>query len=191
MSGSRAVVLALLAIAAAPNSVLSYHGGPVRVEFAGFDSTTARVYYQLHAYDEFGYPPEVYYFDLEGRAPDKPIRDRSLEGSDDGPNPAWGEFWKSAQRLRSAGNFALALDVSADSVGVDSEYSVTRYDLTARVAAGSSTALLRVLAVCRTLVAVRGMYEIPGRPERVVVVSYCGRSYGCEEVEQPVLLGRP
>ena len=176
---------------AVPSS--GYTGGPIRAEIAGYDSTAARVYFRLQAFDECWYPPEVYYFALDSDAPQLAVRDQSLEHTDRDhwesyPNPAWIELVTRLARMPVLEEPTISVRASADSVGVDPDYSVTRYELRAWVEAGDLAGELSVLAFCRTAVAVSNEYDIPGRKERIAVVSYVGRRYGCETVEQPVVL---
>jgi len=35
---------------------------------------------------------------------------------------------------------------------------------------------------------VEGVYELPGVPDRLVILSVTGRAYGCERTEWPVML---
>ena len=40
---------------------------------------------------------------------------------------------------------------------------------------------------CQPVVRVQGIYRVPQRQELLMIISYVGRSYGCEEVDLPVL----
>jgi hypothetical protein len=92
------------------------------------------------------------------------------------------------QRLRSAPDYEVTLSVHSDSVGVDPEWNVALLDLDIRLLSGHLAGSTRVRATCQPRVGLRALYEIPGRTELFAIVSYVGRPYGCEDIEQDVLL---
>jgi hypothetical protein len=82
----------------------------------------------------------------------------------------------------------MMVDVESDSLSTDPDWNANRFALSVRVQIAKDTGKLSVDAYCEPLVRVRALYEIPGRSERVVVVSYVGRPYGCEEVDTLLLI---
>ena len=100
----------------------------------------------------------------------------------------WSALAKRSLVLKAISDYRLSLDVHSDSLSVDPDWNVTRLALSVRIQVGDAVGTLNVDAVCEPLVRVRGLYEIPGRPERIVVVSYIGRAYGCEEIDTLVLI---
>lgn len=185
------MLLALVLLLTPPG--WAYTGGPVRAEIAGYDSTTARAYFRLRAFDEAYYPPEVYYFALDSESPGRAVRDKSLEQEDRAdwdrhPNLAWVSLARRLAPLLPS-DVQPTVDVSADSLGVDPHYSVTRYQLKVRLAHDEAAGETNALAFCRPDVSVEGVYAVPGRAELLVVVTYVGRRYGCESVAQPLVLG--
>ncbi|HET9886891.1 MAG TPA: hypothetical protein VFR10_05215 [bacterium] len=158
-----------------------------------YDSTEARVYFRLQAYDESVPLPEIHYLDLNGQKPRRPIRASWLEPTQDQDgtvrnNPEWSELAKRSLVLKAIPDYRLSLDVHSDSLSVDPDWNVTRFTLSIRIEVGDAAGTLNLEAVCEPLVRVRGLYEIPGRPERIVLVSNVGRAYGCEEVDTLVLI---
>lgn len=186
-------LLLVMVLLAPPSS--AYTGGPIRAELAGYDSTRAMVYFRLRAFDEAWCPPEVYCFALDSESPQRAVRDTSLEQEDRAdweshPNAGWMSLLPRLVPLVQR-DFEPALGVSADSVGTDPDYSVTRYEMKIRLAHGDTVGEITTLAFCRGTVVVEGAYGIPGRGELLVVVTYVGRQYGCESVAQPVILKAP
>jgi hypothetical protein len=90
--------------------------------------------------------------------------------------------------LKAVPDFSLSVDVQSDSTSTDPDWNVTRFALSVTIRIGDEVGTLNVEAVCEPLVRVRGLFEIPGRPERVVLVSYIGRRDGCEEIDTLVLI---
>jgi hypothetical protein len=183
----------ILIVALACSSAFAYTGGPIRAEMVRYDSTEARVYFRLQAHDESMPPAEIHYLDLNGQEPRRPIRAPWLEPSEDQygearNNPKWSELAKRSLVLKAIPDYRISFDVDSDSVSVDPDWNVTRLALSVRIQVGDEVGTLEVEAVCEPLVRVRGLYEIPGRPERIVLVSYIGRRYGCEEVDTLVLI---
>ncbi len=172
---------------------LAYTGGPVRVESVSYVELESRIYFKLRAYDEAYDPPEVYYIELDGTSPRRPIRASTLEQADPldwsrHPNAEWVELMKHSVPLKPASEFHLVVESTSDSVSVDPNWNVTRYELSVQVGIGETFGTLSVGAVCSPLVRVQGLFEIPGRSERVVVVTYAGRVSGCEQVDALVLI---
>ena len=165
----------------------AYTGGPVRAEIAGFDPSGHKVFYRLLFYDQSGRPPEVYYFDLNGSEPTKALRARDMERTGGWSEKGW-KVRRRLLRLRGVSDFDLKLVVRADSVGIDTAWVEPKYQVRATVELKSRRRTVGLLAFCDPLVRVRGVYGIPGRAERIVVMSYVGRVYGCEETELPVLI---
>jgi hypothetical protein len=158
-----------------------------------YDSTEARVYFRLQAHDEEWPLPEIHYLDLSAKKPRRPIRAPWLEPSETNygkvrNNPKWSEVVPRSLVLKAISDYRLSLDVHSDSLSVDPDWNVTRLALSVHIQVGDSIGTLEVEAVCQPLVRVRGLYEIPGRAERIVIVSYVGRAYGCEEVDTLVLI---
>jgi hypothetical protein len=157
-----------------------------------YDSTEARVYFRLQAHDEEMPLPEIYYLDLNGERPRRPIRAPSLEPTRPyrtiRNSPEWAEIVHRSLYHKAIPDYRLSLDVHSDSVSVVPDWNVTRFALSVRIQIGDSIGTLQVEAVCQPLVRVRALYEIPGRTERIVLVSYVGRPYGCEEVDTLVLI---
>lgn len=172
----------------------AYTGGPVRAQIHGYEPDEGRIYFRLQAFDETGSPPEIYYLDLGTPSPSA-IRLPALEDRETnyGKRVPSADWWKIVDRLlplEVASDFELLLSVTSDSLNVDTDWNVRRFDLRAAFRAGDLSAEARWEAVCQPLVRVRALYEVPGRTERLALVSYIGRAYGCEEVDVPVVLRR-
>jgi hypothetical protein len=188
-----ALGVALYLVAAAP--ALSHTGGPIRAHIAGLEPEEQRVYYYLTFHDESGAGPEVWFFGLEYNNPEQPRRARSLEGSyhdawreELGISDAWRSLSSGLKPLPPLQRTSLAISLRADSVGRDSLWLSPRYEghlVLEGKGVGQATDLTMF---CHPMIRVRGPYGIPGRPEAIAVVSYKGRAYGCEEVEEPILL---
>jgi hypothetical protein len=163
---------------------------------AGLDPEGQRVFYYFIFHDESTSTPQVWYFDLDGEKPAKPERALSLEGEDDGIRSektgigdAWRSFSKSLVPLPALTEFDLTLKVEADSAARDTLWPSKCYQVDLMLEVGRFSRTLDLVMYCNTITRVRGVYGIPGRDEVVAVLSYKGRTYGCEEVDLPVLLG--
>jgi hypothetical protein len=173
----------------------AYTGGPVRAYIAGLEPARQRVFYYFIFHDESTGTPQVWYFDLDGEEPARPVRVLSLEGDDDGIrsektgiSDRWRAFSPGLTQLAGLTDFDLKIRLAADSSGKDPNWLSQRYDVDVDLAFKGAVRTLDLVSFCDNVVRVRGMYEIPGRSEVVVVLSYKGRAYGCEEVDLPVLL---
>ena len=187
------VVLAVMLTVVQAATVFAYMGGPIRAQIDGFEPTEHKVFYHLFFHDESGTPPQVFYFNLDAPEPTRPTRARSLEQPD---QPGWGNIdpvaWKKVSkrliRMRGLDEFEITLSVKADYVGVDSALGCARYQLRATILSGAMSRAIDLAVFGEPLVRVCGVYEIPGRRELLVVISYQGRAYGCEEIDLPVLI---
>jgi len=181
------VVLSICLLATVP--ALAYMGGPTRAHIAGLEPDEQRVYYYLTFHDEGRARPEVWFFDLDGENPEKPIRARSLEGrhkdylrDEHGISDAWQSLSSRFEPLTPLGKFNLEISLCADSIGRD------LYEGHLVLEGEGIGQAIDLKMFCHPMIRVRGPYGIPGRSETIAVVSYKGKAYGCEEVEQPVLL---
>ena len=202
--GMRAFFLSKIAMIAGPGlvlttfavSALAYTGGPVRAHVAGVDPTTERVFYYLTFHDESGAGPEVWFFDLRGESPDQPKRDLSLESrypdgfwtEERGISEAWARLAARLTPLAGVRQLELRITIPAESIGVDSIWGVPMYEGDLRLAAQGIGQTQPLTMFCQPTIAIRALYQVPGRREAVAVVSYRGQAYGCDEVEQPILL---
>jgi hypothetical protein len=189
-AASVVVTLTLSAISAE-----AYMGGPVRVDIPGVDLATNKVYYYRTFNDESGAGPEFWFFDLNSQHPEEAQRAPSLDyaGNDFwreelGISPAWQALSSQITPLGSFESFDLRVRLTADSVGVDTLWYVPIYKGHLRIEEPRFGAIRDLTIFCEPMIVIRGLYEIPGRSEAVIVVSYKGQAYGCEEVDQPILL---
>jgi hypothetical protein len=135
----------------------------------------------------------VFCLDLASETPSEVVRLEYLEDQELGRghvkrSPEWLEIRGRCDPLRPVPDFDLNLIVRSDSVGVDSDWNVTLLDLEIRLSVGGHVGRVHTLGTCQPRVGLRALYEIPGRPELMALVSYVGRPYGCEEIEKAVLL---
>ena len=174
---------------------IAYMGGAIRAHVVGFEPATNRVYYYLTYHDESGAGPEVWFFDLDGDYPAQPNRAPYLEGSiedywrsGENVNKAWQSLLAGLSPLPASDHFDLRMSWSLDSVGVDADWGSDIFDghLTLDANGLGQASELRVF--CEPMMSIRALYAIPGRTEAVAVITYIGRSYGCEEAELPILL---
>jgi len=174
--------------------------GPVEVHLSGVDPAESRVYYWLIS--RAGTQPkwQIWYFDLDGKEPTTPIRALSIENEmeesktgtrfdEDRVHDVWMKVARRLDSPRILVNFDLRLSQKADSVGVDMVgVERTLYDSHLVVETAGRTRILDLEMSCDPLIAVEGVYGIPGRPELIVVISYKGRAPGCQEFELPILI---
>lgn len=172
----------------------AYTGGPVRAVVDGFEPLTKRIYYSLWFYDESsGGAPQVYYFDLSGATPSKPVRDRAMEHPESEPflgvfPEKWHKLRTGLTKLHGLRDFEVIIHVRADSVGVEKNWHQTQYRLNVKISTNDLQQAIVLEAFCEPVVRVLGLYEIPGCRSLLAVVSRIGRAYGCEEIESPILL---
>src|SRR5258706_1109740 len=173
---------------------IAYEGGPIRAEVVGYDPTESKLFYRLVFHDETDDATQVYYLHLTGRDPARAIRARSLEHpfkSEIIPEVTsrWQQVSNRLVPLNKILEVKPALHVKAKGAGTDSSHqNVPRYKITVEVSAGAKKAEVQFTGFCRPLVRAQTLYQIPGRPELLSVLSYIGRAYGCEDVESPILL---
>lgn len=186
------LVLAAGFLLHAPVTATAYTGGPVRAEIAGYEPERKRVYFRLVAHDESYAPPKVYFFDLEGKHPAAARRDRTVEPrdtlSDVRETPSWFALRRRLVPLIPEGRVSLGLEVEAESTGVDSVWEVPKISVRVAIAERDRRHEFDLVAYCSPTIGIRGIWGVPGRPERILVLTTTGRAYGCEEVERPCLL---
>jgi hypothetical protein len=197
--GAWLLLISMLLSATLPVTVVNpahaYMGGPVRAHIAGLESTRQRVFYYFIFHDESTSTPQVWFFDLNGEEPARPVRVLSLEGGDDGIgsektgiSDAWRAFSPGLTQLPALTEFDLGIHLTADSSGRDPNWLSVRYNVDLELVVEGASRDLDLVTFCDNVIRVRGVYEIPGRREVVAVLSYKGRAYGCEEVDLPLLL---
>jgi hypothetical protein len=190
------VLLCLGVQLVAPPVAQAYTGGPVKATLVGVEPDEHKVFYILNFMDASGRRPQIWFFDLQASDPTRPVRALSLEGDenairheDSGISEAWKQFLPRLRRLgRCPREYDLSIDIKADSVGVDTLFGHTRFDVRLTVGSLGRSRALDLTVFCSTFIHVRGLYEIPGHSEVIVVVSYRGRAYGCEMVDLPILI---
>lgn len=186
--------LALATVVSSPAS--AYTGGPVRAHIAGYDRAEHRVFYYLIFSDESNSSPQVWFFDLDATDPTKPVRAPLLESGEDGTrrgsgsiSAAWRSFSGGLEALQGRRCFDISLSLQTDGAGVDTlRGGDTGYHAHLAVETEGRATSLDFVAFYDTMIAVRGVYEIPGREEFLMVLTYRGRAYGAEEVERPILI---
>ncbi len=183
-----AVASSVVAAVCMGSSAAGYTGGPVRVLEIGYDSTEAKILWRTDAFDESGDAPQVWYVDLNGSRPTQPIRAPSLEVMQNGAWMAWARTAARLKWLRGVARFDVRLTVAAESTGVDRIHEVPRYKVDITLATERGQRNITREAFCQPLVRVRALYDVPGRSEQVAVISCIGRAYGCEEVEEVVVV---
>ena len=190
-------MLALFQIAGAPVTE-AYTGGPVEAYVAGIEPTEHRVYYVLSFIDDSGRAPQVWFFDLDASDPTRATRARSLERPEGSRPPedgiisdAWLQFARRIEPLKGLRAFDLSIDLKADSARADTlagGVPIPRYNAHVAVHAGRGSRELDLTMFCDTLIHVAGIFEIPGRSEFLIVLTYKGQAYYCELVDLPILI---
>jgi hypothetical protein len=136
--------------------------------------------------------PQVWLVDLDGDRPAQPVPYAPF--SSDCPDSVWKAWERLAHlegkrtELRGLEGFDLEIHLRADSVGVDTLCDGTTFRgvLVAESAGGAGTISLTMF--CDTLIRIRGMYQLPARPERIVFITYKGTACECQEVDLPVVI---
>ncbi len=185
---------AVLMVALLPRLAPAYTGGPVRARILGYDPTDAKVFYELQAFDESGEPPRTYFFHLTGPSPTVPVHAESLDDWRGGVRvgAAW-QRWLEVHRrlvpLRGLRDTEFTVKVHGESTGIDTSWNgnATRFAVHVEIRTPAGDRTLDLPAFCHPVVRVQGVYEVPGRKELLVNLSYVGRAYGCENVDLPVL----
>jgi len=169
----------------------AYTGGAIRAHIGGVDPTEHKVFYQIVVHDAAYAPKQVWFFDLDGDAPMSPVRVPSLESKrrEYRAQSAWSIFSDRLRPLQSSREFDIGLSVNADTAGIDTAWGgAIRYEAEVAVGRASRAWTLDLVMFGNALIRVQCLYEIPERPEVLIVLTHKGRAYGCEEIDLPVLL---
>ena len=185
------LALAWGSLTAVPAPVAAHAGGPWGVELGGYESRDRKIYFRIHEAGESGSPPRAYYFTLGDPGAREPIRARSLEDPDTTfaarwDPPAWRMLCARLVPLQTAEGYELCTTIRA-APGPAGEAGAV-YRLQVDLVSGDRRAKRDLRGSCHSLVAARGVYEIPGRAERLVILTYSGRGCTCEDIEEVVLL---
>jgi hypothetical protein len=174
---------------------LSYTGGPTRAHVAGLEPHEQRVYYYLTFHGGAWSKPEVWFFDLEGENPEKPIRAQSLEARDKdwwkdehGISDAWRSLSSGFEPLTPLAQFNLEMSLCADSIAQDSPGGCPRYMGHLVLEGEGLGQAIDLKMFCNTLVQVRGVYSLPERSELVMFVSYTANPSDCGELDLPIVI---
>jgi hypothetical protein len=184
-------VVTLVLLVTGVTAARAYTGGPIRADICGVEPSEHKVFYRLVAHDESYQPRQVWFFDLDGKEPMCPVRVPSLESKrrENGKQSGWSIFSDRLVPLQSCREFDISFSVNADTAGVDTAWGgAVRYEAEVTVGRASRTWILDLVMFGNPLIRVRCLYEIPERPEALIVLTYRGRPYGCEEIDLPVLL---
>jgi hypothetical protein len=186
------VLLGLLAFAAPVHATV---GGPTLLDVLGWSPAERRVYVRvvpMNAAGEFG---EVLCFALDAPDPERPLPVPGLRGGENTSQDAGLLARLAALRERLVSLIpepATALPERVTVVSADTArdcYDAVRYRMRARWEDGPE---LDVTCFHRPDVAVKGVYRVPGRRERLLVVSLIGHcEEGGYETQEPVFLANP
>lgn len=195
----RGLVLALTLLSLA-SPALATVGGPILAKVLGFDPRAGRVYFELQPVDESGRAASLFYFDLAGPEPARPVP-VPMEPRE---GPAGDSvFAARVARLRPAlsplpeeelgGSFLTALtpavwDSVQDESGRRARYVLTVYTLLE----DDRTHPIRVVTLDATPRGIRELrcYRVPGTSRWVVIWSCESFAFeGGYEMQFPVLLG--
>lgn len=188
----RFTAFAALFLASLVRTGAAYTGGPVKARILGYDPKDARVFYELQAFDESGEPPKTYFFNLTGHTPASPVHADSLDEREGGSRvPAalqrWSELYRRLVPLQGLRETEFTVRVHAESSGVDTTWNTTRFAAHVEIRTPAGARAFDLQSFCQPVVRSQGIYRVPGRKELLVILSYIGRAYGCEEIDLPVL----
>ncbi len=185
-------LLSVIAIGAVEASV----GGPALAELLGWDARASKVFFRIQYVDEGNQPPRVFCFDLAARKPAQLTRvswsERDRQDSLYDANLA-----ALRRRLRPLDEH-LCETIPAETIvmGVDTSRTRNgpwaRYHVRVRDPMCLGDATLEMTTVGDPCVRLIRQWTIPGRSERIALVSFRGLPYETGyEVQVPVLLPRP
>ena len=186
-----ALSVALL-VTSLPPATAAYTGGPVKARILGYDPKDAKVFYELQAFDESGEPPKTYCFSLTGPTPESPVHAEALDDWEGGARvraawQRWLELYRRLVPLQGLRETEFTVRVHAESTGVDTNWNATRFTAHVEIRTPTGVRAFDLQSFCQPVVRVQGIYRVPRRQELLMIMSYVGRSYGCEEVDLPVL----
>jgi hypothetical protein len=188
----RFALFAALLFASLPRTGAAYTGGPVKARILGYDPKGAKVFYELQPFDESGEPPKTYFFDLSGRTPASPFHADSLDDWEGGRRvraawQQWLDLYRRLVPLQGMRKTEFTVRVHAESTGVDTNWNATRFAAHVEIRTPAGARAFDLECFCQPVVRSQGIYRVPGRKELLVILSYVGRGYGCEEIDLPVL----
>lgn len=187
-------VLPPILLAATAAAAAAYHGGPEYVEVLGWDPAERRVYCAIHDLSEAVYPDGLVYFSLDSLHASRPTRVgwSRQDGLPDSVRQArWNRVVERLRPLVLVAGPAMPRGsrvLVADSVATPDEGKVPRFRVRVGSAGDVGAPSLEVITYYEPTVTFPRVYQVPGRAERLVVLSFIGQTYGAEEVQVPVLL---
>jgi len=99
----------------------------------------------------------------------------------------WLELYRRLVPLQGLRETEFTVRVHAESTGVDTNWNATRFAAHVEIRTPTGVRAFDLQSFCQPVVRVQGIYRVPRRQELLMIMSYVGRSYGCEEVDLPVL----
>jgi hypothetical protein len=171
-------------------------GGPELAEPLGWDPVDQKVYFGLIDRSGGGEPEGLVYFDLRAARPDHVVRvpwSRGVLATDSTRVARWARVLR---RLRPLHFLVSSSIVSYHVVAMDTLRSGWGDDARFRVRIfGLSSEFPRTITVTtyeRPDIRLLALYQIPGRDERIAVLSFIGiPGEGGYEAQSPVLLDSP
>ena len=189
------ILAALLLQGAVASAVSAYTGGPDRADILGFDPREQKLFYTMLTSAEVGDLGRYFYiqFDSSGASPAVEARPLGpVHGEYEHPDPEMRKTYSNLRRrlvpLQAAESYDLRIRVKASEHGTDPNWSQPKFILRVDLESDDLRSSLEMDGYCRTVVTASGLYGIPGRRERVAIVTYVGHAYGCEGIDVPVVL---
>ncbi len=169
-------------------------GGPRLIEVLGWDPVDRKVFVAQHYRGESGYPPAIAYFDFAGKSPGRPVVVR-WSVSLDGDPASYGRRasalrgrLRALPRIPAASSFWITKVLATDSVDIQG-IEMTRYHVRVSRLDTDWGGALEVQTYRDSSVRVLSIHPIPGRKERLAIVSFIGIPYeGGYEAQLPIML---
>ena len=191
------IAIAIVAVASGcglARRALAYTGGPQMIEVLGWDPDSTRLYFHAVYGDESAHFEAIYHFDLRSRNPEIAVRDEPEPAdsdwveADSAQSPRLAALRSRLQRMAPILEPALPTWVKwteQDTV-VEIEGRIRRFRVTGVFDDGPGFDVISygALDVCT-----RAVFAIPGRPERVWLISFRGRPDDAAQVEAVRLVG--
>jgi hypothetical protein len=187
---ARGWVLTFGTLAVCAGAARATVGGPELLEVLGWEPVDRKLFVAQHHRNETGYAPTIAYFDFRSATPGRavPVQWSIRETQYARRDKALRARLRPLRPIPAVSTFIGTRVIAVDTVNVGME-ALPRYRVRAQGLRYEWDGVLEVTSFRDTSVRVLSLHPIPGRKERLAIVSFVGFPHeGGYECQMPVLL---